>query len=473
MPSLLPLALCFLAPNAATGAMTSPRPTQGAPASEVVSSRAAAPTIPAEVRFDAAALLALAKGDALPAAFDVAGGRGLRLRHRTHVDAPGNLADGIHLQFEHPLRQDREASLLVREGRVTGFISTGLLRNELTSPKAGVAFVAAPVAGSDLPCATAPKHRIPASDDDVGGANGGAGEGGLAGVPSCDTGSEIDVFVAYTAAATAQAGSEPEMIDDILWAIGDSNTIYAESGVAQTIRLVGTAPAEGYVEDAASMANDLYALQSPDDGPLDGVLAQAVAAGADLVALVRANGGGACGIAFLVGETVDQAAYGVSVTALGCFSNRTFTHELGHNMGCCHAPGDGGGCLSGGVFPYSTGHRFVGTNGTEYRTVMAYSPGTRIGRFSSPSVLFQGTPTGIADERDNARSMNTTRLIVANFRCSPCPGDFDGNREVNAADLAAMLGNWGVGSAIADLNGDDNTDAADLSILLGNWGTCG
>ncbi len=467
MPSLLPIALCLLAPNAATEAM--------------IGATRGAPIIVSEIRFDAATLLALAKGDALPAAFDFAGGRGLRLTHRTQVDAPGNLADGVHLHFEHPLHQDREASILLREGRVTGFISTGLLRNELSSRKAGVAFVAPPVAGSDLPCATEPKHRIPADNRGAGGvnggagggANGGAGDGGLAGVASCDTGSVIDVFVAYTAAATAQAGSEPEMIDDILWAIGDSNTIYADSGVAQTIRLVGTAPAEGYVEDAASMANDLYALQSPDDGPLDGVLAQAVSAGADLVALVRANGGGACGIAFLVGDTVDEAAYGVSVTALGCFSNRTFTHELGHNMGCCHAPGDGGGCLSGGVFPYSTGHRFFGTNGTEYRTVMAYSPGTRIGRFSSPSVLFQGTPTGIADERDNARSMNTTRLIVANFRCSPCPGDFDGNREVNAADLATMLGNWGVGSAIADLNGDDNTDAADLSILLGNWGTCG
>ena len=82
------------------------------------------------------------------------------------------------------------------------------------------------------------------------------------------------------------------------------------------------------------------------------------------------------------------------------------------------------------------------------------------------------TVGGIADERDNARSINETRFNVTNFRCTPCPGDFDGNREINGADLAFLLGNWGASNASADINGDGSSDAADLAILLGGWGAC-
>jgi hypothetical protein len=53
---------------------------------------------------------------------------------------------------------------------------------------------------------------------------------------------------------------------------------------------------------------------------------------------------------------------------------------------------------------------------------------------------------------------------------APCPSDLDGDGEVNAADLAILLGAWGTGSA--DLSGDGNTDAADLAVLLGAWGAC-
>jgi murein tripeptide amidase MpaA len=51
-------------------------------------------------------------------------------------------------------------------------------------------------------------------------------------------------------------------------------------------------------------------------------------------------------------------------------------------------------------------------------------------------------------------------------------GDLDGDGDVDAADLAVLLGAWGptggAGSA-ADLDGDGDVDAADLAILLGAW----
>ena len=106
---------------------------------------------------------------------------------------------------------------------------------------------------------------------------------------------------------------------------------------------------------------------------------------------------------------------------------------------------------------------------------MAYAPGTRIGRFSSPNVIYDGIATGIADERDNTRSINETRFVFTQFRCSVCRGDFDGDDQVAASDLAIMLGFWdsnGSGAIDADINDDAIVNAADLSILLSAWGIC-
>ena len=49
-------------------------------------------------------------------------------------------------------------------------------------------------------------------------------------------------------------------------------------------------------------------------------------------------------------------------------------------------------------------------------------------------------------------------------------GDVDGNGEVNATDLLAVIAAWGgCGSCIEDLNGDGVVDVADVLIVVGNW----
>ncbi|MFM7261874.1 MAG: hypothetical protein ACKO3W_14870 [bacterium] len=53
---------------------------------------------------------------------------------------------------------------------------------------------------------------------------------------------------------------------------------------------------------------------------------------------------------------------------------------------------------------------------------------------------------------------------------SPCPTDLNSDGQVDAADLASLLGAWG--TAAGDVNGDGQTDAADLAALLGSWGPC-
>lgn len=238
-------------------------------------------------------------------------------------------------------------------------------------------------------------------------------EGGVAG--TCDDGGTLDVLVKWTPTASSAAGGEVAIRALAEASVAISNHIYIACNVNLRMRAVGYGVTEPYAGDAGSTV--LSELRSTSDGILDAVHAERTATGADLVSLLTGTNPNYCGIGYLLG-TSTAAAYGFNVTVWSCaLGALTFTHEVGHNQGCCHAVGDGGGCTSGGVFPYSVGNRFTTTGGTQFRTVMAYSPGTRIPRLSSPLVNFAGSPTGLP-EADNARTLNETAIAMANYRCS-------------------------------------------------------
>jgi len=56
-----------------------------------------------------------------------------------------------------------------------------------------------------------------------------------------------------------------------------------------------------------------------------------------------------------------------------------------------------------------------------------------------------------------------------------CLGDLDGDNDIDLADLAQLLGNYGTTSGAAyehgDLDADGDVDLADLAALLGVYGT--
>ena len=55
---------------------------------------------------------------------------------------------------------------------------------------------------------------------------------------------------------------------------------------------------------------------------------------------------------------------------------------------------------------------------------------------------------------------------------TPCPGDTNGDRIVNFADLNTVLGQFGQsGSLPGDVNGDGVVNFTDLNIVLANFGT--
>ena len=64
-------------------------------------------------------------------------------------------------------------------------------------------------------------------------------------------------------------------------------------------------------------------------------------------------------------------------------------------------------------------------------------------------------------------------LLPIGIDVPDCVADLDGNGLVDGADIARLLGNWGVqGDAAADLDNNGIVNGADLGILIASWGPC-
>ncbi|MFC1592046.1 M12 family metallo-peptidase, partial [Thermodesulfobacteriota bacterium] len=283
-----------------------------------------------------------------------------------------------------------------------------------------------------------------------------------------DDGSIIDVLVVYTPAARSAVGGTTAMETLINLAIDDSNEAYSNSRINPRLNLVHQEEVS-YSADNGSFSTTLSHLANPSDGEMDNVHTLRDTYGADMVALISVNSS-ACGIGYrMTSLSASFATLAFSATRYSCISgNYTFTHELGHNMGCHHAVGDSGLARGGSMlYSYSYGWRFTGDDSNQYRTVMAYSPGTRIKYFSNPKVRYSGTATGVAigddDEAYNAGSINNAAETVANWRASVTTST---TTTVFAASGSNIL------SAAHLVSADVNADGQDDLIYISRKGYC-
>ncbi len=227
-----------------------------------------------------------------------------------------------------------------------------------------------------------------------------------------------DLLIVYTPAAAAKHG-QAALETMIQNAVAMANQAYQNSNVGITLNLVGLQEV-AYTETGA-IQTSLNDLRGTTDGKIDTIHRLRDTLGADLVSMISTDAD-ACGIAGVMTTVSTSSSYmGFNVVKSTCLSQHSLAHEIGHNQGNKH---DRTNATGSGAFPYSFGFRRCTTDGTGFRTVMAYSctGASRVAWFSNPNVDYSGYATGIAYETDpassadNARSMNNTAATVAAFR---------------------------------------------------------
>jgi peptidyl-Asp metalloendopeptidase len=197
----------------------------------------------------------------------------------------------------------------------------------------------------------------------------------------------IDVMVFYNQSV---ASKNPNMEAYLGSLIALSNRIYERSLIPQEIRLVHSG--------LATKCNTSNANSCMNTDPE--VVAKRTQYGADITGYIHDGSASYCGVSN--GSCCMTAIYSCAL------SNKSFTHEFGHNMGAGH---DAAQTSSSGY-----AHGWI-DSGKKWRTVMAYpcSGGNcpRIDNFSNPTVMQDSRPTGEAETADNARRVRERMASVA------------------------------------------------------------
>ena len=228
----------------------------------------------------------------------------------------------------------------------------------------------------------------------------------------------VDVLFAYTPRAATIAGGTAGVRSAIHLAVQSTNDAFARSLVAHRIRAVHITPTQ-YVETGlyTGSAHDMDRLTNFTDGFMDELPVLRESVQADLVHLIAGPATDAGGVGQLMTnfDPMSGGTFGYAVSSILQLTG-TVPHELGHNLSLHHDPETTPN--AGTLLPYGIGYRIPG----KFGTIMAYPcpapqaacPG--INNYSNPAVLFNGTPTGVANVNEEARALIQTMPVAASFR---------------------------------------------------------
>lgn len=261
---------------------------------------------------------------------------------------------------------------------------------------------------------------------------------------AADSGSVIDIMVAYTASARAAAGGTAAIKATILTALNETNTGYANAGVAPRLRLVHVE--EVAYTESGNISTDVSRLTATADGYIDNLHTLRNTYGADMVGLIVENGGGYCGSAVAIMAT---AATAFQVTARSCATGYySFGHEFGHLQGARHDT-----YVDSNTTPYAYGHGHVNTSADStkrWRTIMSYNDRceslgyncTRLQYWSNPTKTYLSNAMGVVNTSENYKVLNNTAYTVANFRTAVIGSDFTNDFASSAGGWSAVSGTW-------------------------------
>ncbi len=221
----------------------------------------------------------------------------------------------------------------------------------------------------------------------------------------------VRVMQVYTPEAVTQLGGQNAANDRAAFFIAQSNTAFANNGLALLFESAGVFfTPQGQATDASSTL--VSRIQSTNDGWFDAyATTERTNTGADLVSLVvrdglNSSGALLCGQAAAIGAV---ASSGFFVQNQSC-TTFTFVHEAAHLFGARHDNDPT-------TRPFRYGHGYVNAGGN-FRTIMAVNsnPQPRIGYFSTIDQTFNGRAMGTSRNNDNERVMRERAATMAAFR---------------------------------------------------------
>ena len=221
----------------------------------------------------------------------------------------------------------------------------------------------------------------------------------------------IDLLIVYTRQARVEASNIGALIRH---AVDQTNQIFENSLIDARLRLAHSYQTNYVQQDDILL--EITRLRAPNDGHLDEVHAMRYRYGADLVVLLRGRHPSSCYISYNhFSSFPDGSAF--SVVAQNCIGNYSLAAALGHNLG---AKRNFSPSSPNRNFPF--GYAFCNDLGN-WRTLMSSSLDVSCPvaqpYFSNPDVTILGTPAGDAETSNNARAINETAPIVANYRHPP------------------------------------------------------
>jgi len=267
----------------------------------------------------------------------------------------------------------------------------------------------------------------------------------------------IDIMLVYDSTATTWVGSNGGMDAFSQDVVNRMNLAMQNTGVSISFRLVHSMSVNYTTQSSLStpLTNDLKALQA-GRGAFAAVAAARDAYGADLVAMLVDHGYsyGYVGQGYMLNSWSGNSDYAYTVNAIRSVAiSHTLTHEVGHNLGAHHSKyqtsDPGPNVYLDGQF-YSAGWYFIGANGVDYHTIMAYDNDghgnsyEEAPLFSTPLKTYQGMPAGDAVNGDNARLLRTTGDVIADYRLNATPTELTVPVALAATDITstAFTARW-------------------------------